>query len=48
MATKLRKDGIVTILDRWHVVPGDSMTAFMEKEIRQADYIVIICPPPTL
>lgn len=45
LATDLRKDGIETILDQWHAVPGDQLPAFMEKEILNNDYILIICTP---
>ena len=45
LATDLRRDGIESILDQWHVAPGDLLTAFMEKEIRENDYVVIICTP---
>ena len=45
MATDLRRDGIETILDQWHAVPGDQLPAFMEREIRENDYVLIICTP---
>lgn len=45
LATKLRSDGVETILDQWHAVPGDQLPAFMEKEIRENDYVLIICTP---
>jgi len=45
LATDLRKDGIVTILDQWHAIPGDQLPAFMEKEIRENEYVLIICTP---
>lgn len=44
-ATKLRSDGVETILDQWHVVPGDQLPEFMEREIRENDYSLIICTP---
>ncbi len=43
LATDLRSDGVDTILDQWHAVPGDQLPAFMEKEIRENDYVLIIC-----
>lgn len=43
LAEKLRLDGVTSILDRWHAVPGDQLPAFMEKEIRESDYVLIIC-----
>jgi len=45
LATDLRKDGVETILDQWHAVPGDQLPAFMEREIRENDYVLIICTP---
>ncbi len=44
-STKLRTDGIDVSLDQWKVVPGDQMPAFMEKEIRDNDFVLIICTP---
>lgn len=45
LAAALRADGVETILDQWHAVPGDPLPAFMEKEIRENDYVLIICTP---
>lgn len=45
LATDLRNDGVETILDQWHTVPGDQLPAFMEREIRENDYVIIICTP---
>ena len=45
VASRLRSDGVEVILDQWHLVPGDQLTEFMEREIRQNDYILIICTP---
>ena len=45
LATDLRRDGIETILDQWHTVPGDQLPAFMEKEILKNDYVLVICTP---
>ena len=45
LATQLRGDGIETMLDQWHAVPGDQLPAFMEKEIRENDYVLIVCSP---
>ena len=45
LATKLRDDGVETILDQWHTVPGDQLPEFMEREIRENDYVLIICTP---
>ena len=45
LATNLRDDGVDTTLDQWHAVPGDQLTSFMEKEIRENNYVLIICTP---
>ena len=45
LASKLREDGVTTILDQWHAVPGDQLPEFMEKQIRESDYVLIICTP---
>lgn len=45
LATQLRGDGVETVLDQWHLVPGDQLPAFMEKAVRESDYILIICTP---
>lgn len=45
LATQLRGDGVETVLDQWHLVPGDQLPAFMEKAVRESDYVLIICTP---
>ena len=45
LATDLRRDGVETILDQWHTAPGDQLPEFMEREIRENDYVLIICTP---
>ena len=45
MATRLRLNGVNVKLDQWHVKPGQSLTQFMEKEIVECDYVIIICTP---
>ena len=45
VARRLRNDGVEVILDQWHLVPGDQLTEFMEREIRENDYMLIICTP---
>ncbi|NOX65828.1 MAG: TIR domain-containing protein [Chlorobi bacterium] len=45
LATELRNDGIDAKLDQWDVVPGDQMPHFMEKSVRENDYVLIICTP---
>lgn len=45
LAIKLRADGIDAKLDQWEVVPGDQMPHFMEKSVRDNDYVLIVCTP---
>lgn len=44
-ATQLLKNGVNAVLDQWENVPGDSLTHFMEKAIRENDFIIIVCTP---
>ncbi len=44
-AIKLRNNGVEAILDKWHATPGDLLPEFMEREIRECDYVLIICSP---
>lgn len=45
LAERLRADGVDVTLDRWETVPGDQLPAFMERAIRENEFIVIICTP---
>lgn len=45
LATELRNDGIDAKLDQWEVFPGDQMPHFMEKSVRENDFVLIICTP---
>jgi hypothetical protein len=45
LATQLRADGIDARLDHWHAVPGDQLPEFMEREIRDNNYVIIVCTP---
>ncbi|HEX9425575.1 MAG TPA: toll/interleukin-1 receptor domain-containing protein [Pyrinomonadaceae bacterium] len=45
LAKRLRADGVDVSLDRWDTVPGDQLPAFMERAIRQNNFVVIICTP---
>ena len=44
-ATVLRKDGIETILDQWDLRLGEDVALFMEKGIREAERVVVVCTP---
>ena len=43
LATKLRGDGIDVTLDQWHVRLGEQVPAFMERAVRENDFVLIIC-----
>jgi hypothetical protein len=45
LATQLRATGVDARLDNWHTVPGDQLPEFMEREIRDNDYVIIVCTP---
>lgn len=45
LASRLRGDGVETILDQWHTVPGDQLPAFMEGAVRESDHVLIVCTP---
>lgn len=45
LASRLRQDGVDVKLDQWEVIPGDQLPSFMEKSIREIDYVLIICTP---
>jgi hypothetical protein len=44
-AEKLRNDGVEVILDQWHLTPGEQLPEFMERSIRENDFVLIICTP---
>jgi hypothetical protein len=45
LGIQLRADGIDARLDHWHAVPGDQLPEFMEREIGDADFVVVVCTP---
>jgi TIR domain len=45
LAERLRADGVNVSIDRWSTVPGDQLPAFMERAIRDNEFVVIICTP---
>ncbi|MBI5593248.1 MAG: toll/interleukin-1 receptor domain-containing protein [Deltaproteobacteria bacterium] len=45
LSTKLRSDGVDVTLDQWHTAPGDQLAEFMERSIRENDFVIIICTP---
>lgn len=45
LATRLREDGVDARLDRWHRVTGESVAAFMNREVRHAKKVLVLCSP---
>lgn len=45
LATRLRTDGVAVLLDQWELHPGDSLTDFMERGVRDCDFVLIVCTP---
>jgi hypothetical protein len=45
LAICLRRDGIEAILDQWEAVPGDLLPKFMETQVRESDFVLIVCTP---
>ncbi|WP_236238397.1 toll/interleukin-1 receptor domain-containing protein [Pseudomonas faucium] len=43
LAGILRANGIDAILDQWHVRGGEDLAVFMERSIREADRVLVIC-----
>lgn len=44
-ATRLRSDGVDVRLDIWEIAPGDQLPAFMDRAVRENDFILVICTP---
>ncbi len=42
---RLRADGIELIVDEWATELGDQLPHFMERSIRDSDYVLIVCTP---
>lgn len=45
LATRLRADGVNARLDAWHLGDTDRVPAFMNREIRQAERVLVLCSP---
>lgn len=45
LAERLVGNGVDVRLDQWTLVPGDSLTGFMEEQIAQCDNVLIVCTP---
>ena len=42
-AATIRERGVDAILDQWELRPGDDLPHFMEMQLDQADYVLMIC-----
>jgi hypothetical protein len=45
LATRLRADGIDARLDAWHLAENGNIPEFMNREVREADWVVVVCSP---
>jgi len=45
LGSRLRSDGIDLTLDEWHLKPGDQLPHYMERAIRESDFVLIVCTP---
>jgi len=45
LAANLRKKGVDASLDRWDLRPGQDTTFFMESQIRNSEFVVLVCTP---
>ena len=45
LATRLRSNGVAVTLDQWHAEPADQIPAFMERAVRENDFVISICTP---
>ncbi|MDR3621796.1 MAG: toll/interleukin-1 receptor domain-containing protein [Paludisphaera borealis] len=45
LATQLRVHGVNALIDHWGAKVGHELTLFMEKAVRDNDFVVVICTP---
>src|SRR5207244_13382901 len=45
LGARLREDGIDARLDAWHLNDGVTIAEFMNREVRQAARILVVCSP---
>lgn len=43
LATRLRNSGVDAVLDQWELGPGSDLTHFMERNLADADRVLMIC-----
>jgi hypothetical protein len=44
-ATRLRADGVDAHLDQWEARFGDPLPEFMERAVRENDFVLVVCTP---
>lgn len=45
LALRLLNDGIHVVFDQWSIRPGESLTEFMERGIKAAGHVIVVCTP---
>ena len=45
LAASLRKKGVDATLDTWDLLPGQDATFFMESQIRDSNFVILVCSP---
>jgi hypothetical protein len=45
LASRLRSDGVDAGLRRWKLALGDQLPEFMERAVRENDFVLIVCTP---
>ncbi len=45
LANRLRSEGIDAVLDQYESNPREGWTLWMEKQIRDADFVIVVCSP---
>lgn len=43
LSERLAQNGVNVRLDQWHIVPGQSLTQFMEAEVQTSEFVLIVC-----
>lgn len=43
LAERLTQNGVNVRLDQWHILPGQSLTQFMEAEVLTCDFVLVVC-----
>lgn len=45
LCERLRADGVIVGLDQWETVPGDQLPQYMERSIRENQFVLVVCTP---